>query len=1203
MMALGGPTQRDRTRTVSAECKAGQPACAETNGEQATEAALAYTAVAKEFGMPHSSVYLGCHSAGGRLSLLLSMRWVTYAPMGAAPPAGFAGIEGIYNASRWYACDKVQLKDQFKCPTLQTFAEPPPQGAAVWASGSPMSLASADAPAGPVLLIHSPGDTWVSTAQATELYAKLKASSTGGKHRLDTSGACVHGQHPAVLQGASAIKLASCISQLITAPKLKSDDKDAWRSQTAYQGQGQRRLRTNMSGCEVDWKPAKMGSGKAPWACVDRQDSACALVKQRGLCSPYEEILGPQTGSYPRNSCAKACGFCGVNTPKAKTPWAMNAFAPSPAASLAAVKSGVAGWLGSCNPKTLQFDKDVVIDKSVYKPIFGGVYQCNWDSDPVKKIAYPHTTYGNIRSLRECLLACNNDGNVASSGMPCLSVTVSQHRAGWSCYGVAGVPKVPYKGVASKIVQGGLPGLRMGAGCFTLDAARTTSADPFVPTVRVLTMGNSFTYVNDLPHQLANIAKSKGIRVYTASSLIGGCTLYGQCPALSDKTTALLADPAGWDYIVVHSYSILPAIKAAREKYLKPAIRSLISKKRKARLMLYMTWGYESGNPGACPGGHQLEYKKPYARKGCFPLGSLASMTSPNCSTNSSFKDMTGSFPCMAYANARGYLSAGTVSGVDLVAPCGAAWMTVRGVQTIPAKCQALTDAQYGQPLRNVKLPILVQGGTDRTLNLYRRTSCMVKGVMQACCDHLGAARKCDKRGARFDKHPNILGQYLNAAVLFGTMFGISPVGAAMPLPTDGAGAFELHSKTLKVYGGYWAPTGPYTAAQVRTLQVAAAGVVFGSGTTVRKAWAAKYSEPFAKQCTAGAPARKAPAASTAKVAKLAQYVLRSRTKSFGLKADLSGTAWNPQRRSFVAVRNTFGDARIEEVSASGKVLRGMRLTGFDDTEAVTWMSGDTYGISEEKNFRVCVIQIPPGAGSQALDVKSCLWVEPKGAFANAYDLNKGMEGLSWDASRQVFYGFREKAPMAILQFGLDGKVCTLLDLDQRFNPRGQRVNPLSAAALATTPLSQTAFSDIAGAVYEPQSDRIYLLSQESALIVAITRQGVCVDRKAVVGMTQPEGITLALQNRGLLVVGEPDEANFYSLAPSLTMADLAPPAALASAGAGGGSGAKLEAMRSVEILGMAVVAAVGVGLALRRRQARGKFGAVGSADMQHEML
>ena len=75
--------------------------------------------------------------------------------------------------------------------------------------------------------------------------------------------------------------------------------------------------------------------------------------------------------------------------------------------------------------------------------------------------------------------------------------------------------------------------------------------------------------------------------------------------------------------------------------------------------------------------------------------------------------------------------------------------------------------------------------------------------------------RRIGPGGRGIDKHPNVAGQYLNAAVFFGTLFGgQSPVGAAMPLNTGSAAAGDE----------------PLTSTQLLALQTAAHGVVQGCG-------------------------------------------------------------------------------------------------------------------------------------------------------------------------------------------------------------------------------------------------------------------------------------------------------------------------------------------------------------------------------------
>ena len=67
---------------------------------------------------------------------------------------------------------------------------------------------------GPMLLIHSPQDDWVQGAQAQQMFDAVGGNngSAQWRNRLDLTGECVHGEHPAVLTGESAKTLAACIA-------------------------------------------------------------------------------------------------------------------------------------------------------------------------------------------------------------------------------------------------------------------------------------------------------------------------------------------------------------------------------------------------------------------------------------------------------------------------------------------------------------------------------------------------------------------------------------------------------------------------------------------------------------------------------------------------------------------------------------------------------------------------------------------------------------------------------------------------------------------------------------------------------------------------------------------------------------------------------------------------------------------------------
>ena len=268
-----------------------------------------------------------------------------------------------------------------------------------------------------------------------------------------------------------------------------------------------------------------------------------------------------------------------------------------------------------------------------------------------------------------------------------------------------------------------------------------------VADTKVLFVGNSFTFVNDLPHQFKNIANSLGEQVFVDNSTIGGCTLYAQQPQFDNRTKELLSQE--WDFIVLQDYSSLPTVKKAREEYMKPALKTFSQQKKNAEIVMYLTWGYHDGNTAACPETDSGN---------CFPKGTLASLTNPPCANNPTWHNTADTFPCMGYSLVRGYLEMLNV-GATRIAPCGVSWQVVRGVESIPSSCKNIIDSQYEYPL-NISLPLPTTGSL-KELMLYRILS------------------------GNIDIHPNVAGQYLNALTFFATLFGKSPVGAAAPIPTE----------------------------------------------------------------------------------------------------------------------------------------------------------------------------------------------------------------------------------------------------------------------------------------------------------------------------------------------------------------------------------------------------------------------------------
>lgn len=186
-----------------------------TYQKQADQVVAAFDFLTTRPEVDSKKVLLGGHSAGGHLAAWLALNW----DQGQSThPLAFAGVEGIFNVTLWDKYDEDHWKAEFHCATRQAFGDPV-TSAQAWEDGSPTSNAlKGQQPTSPLLLIHSPGDTWVQEAQATGLFADLKPPTFGRTgHKLDVKGECVAGEHPKVLDGASAKTLAKCMLSFLAA--------------------------------------------------------------------------------------------------------------------------------------------------------------------------------------------------------------------------------------------------------------------------------------------------------------------------------------------------------------------------------------------------------------------------------------------------------------------------------------------------------------------------------------------------------------------------------------------------------------------------------------------------------------------------------------------------------------------------------------------------------------------------------------------------------------------------------------------------------------------------------------------------------------------------------------------------------------------------------------------------------------------------
>lgn len=113
---------------------------------------------------------------------------------------------------------------------------------------------------------------------------------------------------------------------------------------------------------------------------------------------------------------------------------------------------------------------------------------------------------------------------------------------------------------------------------------------------RILFIGNSYTYVNDLPTTFADLAWSGGHRTETESLAAGGETLAQHA---ADSATATMLASKQWSTVILQEQSEIPSVASYRQGEMYPAARQLVATTREAgaKPLLFLTWAHQAGWP------------------------------------------------------------------------------------------------------------------------------------------------------------------------------------------------------------------------------------------------------------------------------------------------------------------------------------------------------------------------------------------------------------------------------------------------------------------------------------------------------------------------------------------------------------------------------------------------------------------------------
>ncbi len=124
----------------------------------------------------------------------------------------------------------------------------------------------------------------------------------------------------------------------------------------------------------------------------------------------------------------------------------------------------------------------------------------------------------------------------------------------------------------------------------------------YTQDTKVLFLGNSYTYVNDLPTILQNLANTNGHTLIKDQSTPGGCTLNGHT---NNNTSMNKIKQGAWDFVILQAQSQEPSwpisqIESQVFPYAKILCDTIKQYNPCAEILFFDTWGRKNGDAQNC---------------------------------------------------------------------------------------------------------------------------------------------------------------------------------------------------------------------------------------------------------------------------------------------------------------------------------------------------------------------------------------------------------------------------------------------------------------------------------------------------------------------------------------------------------------------------------------------------------------------------
>ena len=223
-----------------------------------------------------------------------------------------------------------------------------------------------------------------------------------------------------------------------------------------------------------------------------------------------------------------------------------------------------------------------------------------------------------------------------------------------------------------------------------------------------------------------------------------------------------------------------------------------------------------------------------------------------------------------------------------------------------------------------------------------------------------------------------------------------------------------------------------------------------------------------------------------------------------GVSQNASGLTYHAGRDSLFVVLDS--PQRVVELSLDGSLKRKINLNKFEDTEGIVWLGENRFAVAEEALGNIVLIELEPKDGGVSWKKAKKLNPDIKVNAAN------GLEGIAYDPLGKRFFVAREKRSPAVFKI---------------IPPKPESDMPPTSILMS---LAGRGLRDISGLHYDAKSERLLILSHESACAVEANKYGIEISRlllrggKAGLNRTIFKAEGVALDKRGTLyIVSEPN--------------------------------------------------------------------------------